>query len=90
MIQVDGNLLPQDRVSNLGSQLDDLQALLNSLGLKYNIKKDAVRNTVSSNHAGEKERNRRREKDIKEEGKKEEQRDTSLETCSCNMDIGLN
>ncbi|XP_062309966.1 laminin subunit beta-3-like [Osmerus eperlanus] len=52
MIQVDGNLLPQDRVSNLGSQLDDLQALLNSLGLEYNITKDAVRNAVSSNHAG--------------------------------------
>ena len=76
MIQVDGNLLPQDRVSNLGSQLDDLQALLNSLGLEYNIKKDAVRNTVSSNHAGEKGRNRR--------GEEEEERDTSLQTCSCN------
>lgn len=51
MGQVEGNLLPQDRVP-LDSGLDDLQALLDSLLLEYKTKRDEIRNTVNPNNAG--------------------------------------
>ncbi|KAM9522760.1 laminin subunit beta-3 isoform 1-T2 [Salvelinus alpinus] len=50
--QVDGDLSPQGRAPELGTQLDELQALLDGLGLVYNTKRDALRNSVNSNNAG--------------------------------------
>ncbi|XP_038869312.1 laminin subunit beta-3-like isoform X2 [Salvelinus namaycush] len=50
--QVDGDLSPQGRGLELGSQLDELQALLGGLGLLYNAKRDALRNPINSNNAG--------------------------------------
>ncbi|XP_036804074.1 laminin subunit beta-3 isoform X1 [Oncorhynchus mykiss] len=50
--QVDGDLSPQGRGLELGSQLDELQALLGGLGLLYNSKRDALRNPINSNNAG--------------------------------------
>uniref|UniRef100_A0A4W5MRY1 Laminin EGF-like domain-containing protein n=1 Tax=Hucho hucho TaxID=62062 RepID=A0A4W5MRY1_9TELE len=50
--QVDGDLSPQSRAPELGTQLDELQALLDGLGLVYNTKRDALRNSVNSNNAG--------------------------------------
>ncbi|CAB1315349.1 unnamed protein product [Coregonus sp. 'balchen'] len=50
--QVDGDLSPQGRAPELGSQLDELQALLDGLGLVYNTKRDALRNSVNPNYAG--------------------------------------
>lgn len=44
---------PQGRAPELSTQLDELQALLDGLGLVYNTKRDALRNSVNSNNAGE-------------------------------------
>ncbi|CAB1354088.1 unnamed protein product [Coregonus sp. 'balchen'] len=50
--QVDGDLSPQGRGLELGSQLDEFEALLDGLGLLYNTKRDALRNSINSNNAG--------------------------------------
>lgn len=52
---MDGDLSPQGRGLELGSQLDELQALLGGLGLLYNAKRDALRNPINSNNAGERD-----------------------------------
>ncbi|KAM6979742.1 laminin subunit beta-3 [Aplochiton taeniatus] len=52
MDQVSAQLGSQERVPGLDSELDQLKALLISLNLQYNAKKDALRNAVSSNNEG--------------------------------------
>lgn len=52
MEQVDNDLSPLDRVPGLDSELDKIQALLDSLDLVYKAKKDALTNSISGNNAG--------------------------------------
>ncbi|XP_029286569.1 laminin subunit beta-3 [Cottoperca gobio] len=50
--KVNNDLSPQERTPSLDSELDKLQALLDSLTLVYKAKKDAKENSVNQNNAG--------------------------------------
>ncbi|KAI9520119.1 hypothetical protein NQZ68_021838 [Dissostichus eleginoides] len=50
--KVNNELSPKERTPGLGSELDKLQALLDSLTLRYKAKKDAKDNSVSQNNSG--------------------------------------
>ncbi|XP_053171447.1 laminin subunit beta-3 [Scomber japonicus] len=52
MDKVNRDLSPLDRVPGLDSELVKLQALLESLRVQYNAKKDAMTNSVNNNNAG--------------------------------------
>ena len=54
MDKVNNELSPKERTPGLGSELDKLQALLDSLTLQYKAKKDAKDNSVSQNNSGQK------------------------------------
>lgn len=54
MEKVNNDLSPIGRTPDLESELDKLQAILDSLILVYNAKKDATENSISTNNAGEK------------------------------------
>lgn len=59
MDKVNRDLSPLDRVPGLDSELVKLQALLESLRVQYNAKKDAMTNSVNNNNAGLRQRHRK-------------------------------
>ncbi|KAM9859183.1 laminin subunit beta-3 [Aulostomus maculatus] len=50
--KVSDDLPPLVKKPGLGSELDKLQDLLDKLSVDYNIKKDAMKNTINTNDAG--------------------------------------
>lgn len=56
MDKVDDELSPLAKTPGLDSELDKLQALLDSLNLQYKAKKDAKDNSIDQNNAGQEQR----------------------------------
>lgn len=56
MDKVNNDLSPLERTPGLDSELDRLQALLDKLSVDYNDKKDATKNSINPNNAGQRHR----------------------------------